>query len=124
LVLRGVDLSQNLRSEELYLDRKFTLPVPDLSRIQTGDIIGVCSRTQQKFRSIHVGIALVDGNTINLLHNAKHIGHAVIQPLDEVRKHIEHEVIAWIRRPIISNPEFANYKILEDLGLDQLTESR
>lgn len=111
---------ESLRSKELAEDNQYTETVGSLTQIKTGDIIGVrySHRTDPKYD--HVGLVLVQNGVINFLHNARHIGHTVIQPLEEAQKFAGHEVLAWIKRVKKFDPNFANHTFLHQHGLQDL----
>lgn len=116
---RGFELPR-VRSSELYADRDFTLPVSDLSKAQTGDLIGLTRPDKEDFRGIHVGVLLVSTEGINIVHNARHVGRAVVQPLDEARQYLHHSRVAWIKRPVVANPTLAQPEALRAVGLEEL----
>lgn len=115
----GGFVRQDLRSEELSRDHEFTEPV-DLSQVQTGDIVGVRSAHRSDPKYDHVGIVVVQNEVVSLLHNARHIGRAVIQPLEEAQKYVGHEVLAWIKRVKNFDPSLANHTFLRENRLQDL----
>ena len=90
----------HLGSLEVYYDRTHTRPVKkDTSNLRSGDIVGLCSATQGDLANIHMGVVLVEGETINVVHTARHIGKTVVQTLQEAQEYPGHAVLAWVRRP-------------------------
>lgn len=116
---RGFELPR-VRSSELYADQNFTQAISDLSQAQTGDLIGLTRPDKQDFRGIHVGVLLVNSNGVNIVHNARHVGRAVVQSLDEARQYPHHSKVAWIKRPIVTNPALARPDALRAVGLEEL----
>lgn len=116
----GGVVDRSLRSQELSQDQEFTEMVLDLSQVRTGDIIGVRYANRLDPKLTHVGIALVQNEAVNILHNARHIGHTVIQPLEEAQRFAGHEVLSWIKRVKKFDPHFANHDFLNQHGLKGL----
>lgn len=117
---RGFKLPR-LRSSELYEDTEYTMRVRDLSQVETGDIIGLRPEKKKDFRGVHEGMIWVDNEgEIYIVHNAKHLGHARIEPLGEALVFPQHEAIAWIKRPIVEDPSLLQSDKLRELGFDIL----
>lgn len=117
---RGFELPP-FRSSDLYEDRIYTVSVSDLSKVQTGDIIGLTKRDKKGFWGIHMGILVAGQNgEIRIIHNARHQGAARIQSLSVAMQYPEHEKPAWIKRPIIPNPGKFDPEGLRNIGLDFL----
>jgi hypothetical protein len=110
-----------LRSSDLFEDRRFTRSVEDLTIAETGDIVGLTRPDKIGYRGIHIGMLLVDDSSIQLIHNARHVGQALVQSLEEARQHPHHSIIAWIKRPFVKNPNLANNRALLTIGLEALT---
>lgn len=109
------------RSSDLYEDIRFTTVVSDLSKAQTGDIIGLTSKDKIGLRGIHMGILVAgQNNELGIIHNARHEGWAKIQTLILAMQHPGHERLAWIKRPIVPNPDKFNPQGLRNIGLDFL----
>lgn len=109
-----------LRSQEMLLDSKYTDHIGNISQVKTGDIIGVRYVNRFDSKLVHVGIALVQNDVVNFVHNARHVKHTVIQPLDEAQKFAGHEVLAWIKRVKKFDPNSANVSFLNQHGLQEL----
>ena len=98
--LLELEQSAHLGSLELYYDRTHTQPVKnDAESLRSGDIVGLCSETQGDLANIHMGVVLVEGETINVVHTARHIGKTVVQTLKEAQEYPGHAILAWVRRP-------------------------
>jgi hypothetical protein len=120
LTAMGKRVSRRLRSREFFEDNEFTSPVTDLSYATHGDVVGLryAHRVDPKFD--HVGIILVKNGVLNLFHNPRHIGHAVIQPLEEARKFAGHEVLDWIKRVNEFDPNLVHHTFLNRHRLSDL----
>ncbi len=112
-----------LRSSELYEDQLFTRLIDDPRQIQTGDILGFCEVEKIDFYGIHVGLAWVDNRNLRVVHNARHIGQAQVEDLEEVLAYEKHARLVWIKRPILKNPFLFNPGKLQELGFPFLVPS-
>jgi hypothetical protein len=116
---RGFELPP-VRSSDLYEDTLFTRSVDSLDYVQTGDIVGLTREDKADFRGVHMGMLIVSGTDIHVVHNPRHLGQAVVQTLDEARVYPHHSRIAWIKRPIVHNPSLSKPAHLTRLGLEEL----
>lgn len=106
--LLELEEAAHLGSLELYYDRIHTQPVENnASHLRTGDIVGLCSKTQEDLANIHMGVALVEGEAVSVVHTARHIGKTIVQPLKEAQEYPGHAVLAWIRRPNVKGAVIA-----------------
>lgn len=109
------------RSSQLYEDQLFTLLVHDAGQIQTGDILGFCEVEKRDFYGIHVGLAwVVDNEEVKVIHNARHLGNVKVQGLNEVMEYEKHARLAWIKRPVASDPSILHAGKLRELGFSFL----
>lgn len=120
---RGFTLPR-LRSSEIYEDSEFTEHVRDVSKTQTGDIIGLRPVGKKGLKGIHIGIIWLDGDgEIHLIHNARHVGQARLEALSEAIKHPGHAEIAWIKRPVRKNSGLLQSEKLRELGFGYLAKT-
>lgn len=113
---RGFKIPEGIRSSELYSDTVYTQTINEISRAQSGDIIGLCLDNKTDFKGIHVGILYIDEKAIYVVHNARHVGFARRQKLEDVVRYPTHAKIAWIKRSIIDDPALWNPGLLKKLG--------
>ena len=116
---RGFELPQ-LRSSDIYEDAAYTSIVDDISQAETGDIIGLCPVDKKGFKGIHIGMVWVNGENINVVHNARYEGSVKIQPIGEAMQYPKHAKIAWIKRPVKENPTLLQTEALKQLGFGYL----
>ncbi len=112
---RGSLINPALRSSEFYEDNEFTTEI-DIADIQTGDFLGLCRKDKKDLYGIHMAMAVILGESRYVLHNVRHLSHAVIQPLELALEYKDHEKIAWAKRPTTEAPELANYDLLRSQG--------
>ena len=102
-------------------DKQFTRFVPSVALAQTGDIIGLTRMEQTDPRFVHVGVVSKDDQgDLLLVHNARHEGVVRTQLLADVLLHDLHEIIAWIKRPMIRNLARLNPDFLRRYHLEHL----
>lgn len=112
-----------LRSSDIHDDTEYTSVVEDLSQAQTGDIIGLCAIDKEDLRGIHIGMIWINGDTINIVHNARHEGSAKIQPIGEAMQYSKHAKVAWIKRPTRENRKLMRTDRLIKLGFGYLART-
>ncbi len=119
---RGFELPP-LRSSDIYEDTEYTSPVEDISEAKTGDMIGLCPEDKLDLRGIHIGMIWIDGENINIVHNARHEGSAKIQTIDEAMQYPGHAKARWIKRPIKENRALLRTEKLRELGFGYLARA-
>lgn len=111
-----------LRSSEIYEDTEYTEKIGNIFLSETGDIVGLKARNKKDFHGIHIGIILIDNDgEIHLVHNTKHMGRAMIEPIAEAIQYPQHDTIAWIKRPMKEDPSLLQSERLKEMGFDFLT---
>lgn len=120
---RGFKIPEGIRSSELHSDTVYTQIISGISHAQSGDIIGLRSDNKTDFKGVHVGILYMDEKPIYVVHNARHVGFAQRQRLDDAMRYPAHAKIAWIKRPIIDDSALRNPGLLIKLGLGYLVSN-
>lgn len=104
-----------LRASQFLEDHELGTPVND---IQTGDIIGQQKPERTDLYGTHLSVAWVSplGERF-VVHNVDHIGHLILQPLEEaLATHPTHTRLVAVRR-LPDNPDTYDPEALRKLGL-------
>jgi len=110
-----------LRSAELFIDTDYTEFIPGIEEARTGDIIFLTRDGQTDPRLFHVGVLSFDEEgELYLNHNARHVGFARKEKLEEAMEDPRHAVNAGIKRPIVENPYGQHTYFLVTYGLEHL----
>lgn len=111
-----------LRSKELLDDTIYTEFV-DVGDIQHGDIIFLTTGDGDDPRLFHVGVVSIIDEEPHLVHNARHIGFAVTQKLDEAVAHPLYAKVAAVKRPVVESPDGQNLDFLVTYGFEHLAQT-
>lgn len=82
--------------------------------------MGFRAKNRTDYFGLHIGIVLVSPDGLLIVHNARHQQRVLVQTLSDVTSHEAHGTIAWIKRPVITDPGLGNPEWLEQVGLEEL----